>query len=229
MPAHADEVPNNASTTQGQSELDPLLKPAARKFESPERFIFEGHVGPYSVLKDNAAGDFFRDDRGPAFGAHLDGIVYRLPKWVYVTVGGRIDYLKFSGNAVQRANGQQVGEETTLSVVPLTATAGVRFDALPRQLHVPIIFGARVGWEWAYWSAATGDRDEASGWALGPWVSAQIALDLDTFEPGGARILDEEWGINHTYFFGEVYHFAPTAKSLELGATSWVLGLGFVF
>jgi hypothetical protein len=60
-------------------------------------------------------------------------------------------------------------------------------------------------------------------------VSAQVALDLDTFEPGGARALDEEWGINHTFIFGEVFHFAPIGKSLEIGTTSWLVGLGFIF
>ncbi|MEY4577076.1 MAG: hypothetical protein RL701_1779, partial [Pseudomonadota bacterium] len=60
-------------------------------------------------------------------------------------------------------------------------------------------------------------------------VSGQLALDLDTFEPGGARALDEEWGINHSYVFFEVQHFFPSAKSLEIGGTSWLLGLGFVF
>ena len=60
-------------------------------------------------------------------------------------------------------------------------------------------------------------------------VSAQLALDLATFEPGGARALDEEWGINHTYLFGEVFYFTPTSKSLDLGTTTWLLGLGLVF
>jgi hypothetical protein len=147
-----------------------------------------------------------------------------------VTVGGSVGLLNFSGDAVERMDPTQTtSEKTTLSVVPLTATATIRIDVLPRRLGIPIILAARAGWEWAHWDTNTGARNNATGWSVGPVVSAQVALDLDTFEPGGARALDEEWGINHTFIFGEVFHFAPIGKSLEIGTTSWLIGLGFIF
>lgn len=226
----AQEVPKGTSDTQAQTELDPHLKPAARRFESPERFVLEVRGGPYSVFAGNKAyGDFFADDIGPNLGVQLDGIVYRMPKVFYATLGGSIGYLNFTGKALAQATGTATAEETSIALVPMAASATIRFDLLPRRLGIPLIFGARAGWQWTYWDTSTGARDDADGFALGPVISGIVALDLDTFEPGGARALDEEWGINHTYLFGEVFHFAPTSKSLPVGGTNWLIGLGFVF
>jgi hypothetical protein len=86
-----------------------------------------------------------------------------------------------------------------------------------------------VGWRWTQWDTNTGKIDDAAGWSLGPVVTGQIALDLDTFEPGGARALDEEWGINHTFLLAEVSYYATTDKSLPVGGTSWSIGLGVAF
>jgi len=97
------------------------------------------------------------------------------------------------------------------------------------MLGIPLIVAARVGWGWYHWDTNTGLVNDAAGWSLGPYFSGQLALDLDTFEPGGARALDEEWGINHTYVFGEISHFLTTSKSLPVGGTNWTAGLGFVF
>jgi hypothetical protein len=228
----AQEVPAGSTDTQSQTELNPRLKPAMRSFESAERFVLQLGGGPYTVFSDEQAsyGRFFSDDHGPNLNAQLDGILYRMQRTFYVTVGGSVGLLNFSGAAVERMDPTQTtSEKTTLSIVPLTAAATIRIDVLPRRLGIPIILAARAGWEWAHWDTNTGARDNATGWSVGPVVSAQVALDLDTFEPGGARALDEEWGINHTFIFGEVFHFAPIGKSLEIGTTSWLVGLGFIF
>jgi hypothetical protein len=226
----AQEVPKGSSDTQAQTQLDPHLKPATRRFESPERFVLEVRGGPYKVFTNSTTyGDFFQHDSGPNLGVQLDGIVYRMPKVFYVALGGNIGYLNYSGKAVARTTGMPTAEETTLALVPLAGTATIRLDLLPRRFGIPVIFGARIGWQWTHWDTNTGARDDAEGWAIGPVIAGQVALDLDTFEPGGARALDEEWGINHTFLFGEVFHFAPTSRSLQVGGTHWMVGLGFVF
>jgi hypothetical protein len=225
--AHAQEVPRGTGNSQALSELDPHRRPPHRSFESPERFILELRGGGYHIFSCKNA--FFQDDWGPQLGAQLDGIVYREPDWFYVTLGGSLGWIKYSGQAKNVTNDTPVSEETTLSLIPLTATVGFRLDVLARQLRIPLILGARLGWEWAHWDTSTGARADAAGWSIGPVMSAQLALDLDSFERGGARALDEEWGINHTYIFGEVFKFIPTGNSLAIGTTSWLLGLGFVF
>jgi len=224
---HAQEVPKGTANTQAQTELDPHLKPAARKFESPERFMLELHVGPYKVFRGEPW-NVFSGDLGPSLSANVDGILYRLPRILYVTAGGSFGWTRFAANAVGNS-GDQVDEETTLTLLPIIASAQVRVDALARLLGIPLILAGRVGWGWSHWDTNTGLINDAEGWSLGPYFAGQLALDLDFFEPGGARALDEEWGINHTYLFAELSHFATTSKSLPVGGTNWTAGLGFVF
>jgi hypothetical protein len=208
---------------------DEDLLPASRNYVSPERFIVEFRVGPYTPDMDGNRSfrTFFSDDLGPMLDAEIDVIAFRLDDILYLTAGGSIGHTSFTGSALGPSG--PVSEETSLSIIPLVALASLRIDALPRKLNVPFTFGGKLGWEWARWSTATGARDDASGWSVGPFFAGQLALDLDTFEPGAARAMDEEWGINHSFVLFELYHFAPTADSLPIGSTAWVLGLGFTF
>ncbi|HEX4351486.1 MAG TPA: MXAN_2562 family outer membrane beta-barrel protein [Polyangiales bacterium] len=216
---------------QGITDTDPMLIPADGKKESIERFILEVRGGTSSpdVTRDTRYGTFFRGDSGPNLGAELDGVVWRQPQLFYLTLGASIGTISFSGHALAVNSDVSVSEKTTLSLVPITGVVGFRFDGLARRFHIPLVLTARGGWEWMHWSTGTGARDDAAGWSVGPVISAQAALDLDSFEPGGARNLDEEWGINHTFVFAEIYRFIPVAKSLALGDTSWLAGLGFIF
>ena len=227
LTAHAQEVAVGTTNTQEISNLDPLLKPAHRRIESPERFFLELKGGPSKIFSGTKY-DVFANDSGPSWAAQLDAIAWRLPKTLYITGGGSLGTISYAANAVV-ADGTAATEQTTLSLIPIIGMIGVRVDALPRRLKVPIIVTARIGWNWTHWNTDTGKVNDASGWALGPYYNAQVALDLDTFEPGGARALDEEWGINHTYVFAEISHYATTKKSLPIGGTTWKLGLGLAF
>jgi hypothetical protein len=224
----AQEVKPGTANTQELSEMDPMRKPAHRKIESPERFFLELKGGPYKLFSGENYEDVFAGDSGPAFLLQLEGIVFRWPSVLYVTAGGGVGYIGFDAPA-RGEDGRETTEETTLSLVPLTASATLRLDVLPRKLGIPVIFAARAGWRWTQWDTNTGKTNDAAGWSLGPVLTAQVALDLDSFEPGGARALDEEWGINHTFVLAEVTYYGTTEKSLPVGGTSWAIGLGVAF
>ena len=224
----AQEVDLASGRTQEQEQLDPMHRPAYRKIESPERFFLELKGGPYKLFSGEPYADVFAGDSGPHFAAQLEGILFRMPKTLYVTAGGGIGFMNYAAPA-RGEPGTSPTEETTLSLVPLTASATIRVDVLPRRLGIPVIFAGRVGWRWTQWDTNTGKIDDASGWSLGPAFTGQVALDLDTFEPGGARALDEEWGINHTFLLGEFTYYATTEKSLPVGGFSWAIGLGVAF
>ncbi|HKP59533.1 MAG TPA: MXAN_2562 family outer membrane beta-barrel protein [Polyangiales bacterium] len=213
------------------AQSDSNLIPAARKFTSPERFVIELRGGPYSASGDDSGAydKFFGSDSGPFLGFQLSYISYRLPDILLVTAGGGFGWTSLSGAAVARTSGQTVDEETTLFLLPLAAVASVRLDVLARKFKFPLTVAGKVGFQWTHWDAETGGRNDASGWALGPLLGGQLALDLDVFDGAAARSMDEEWGINHSFLFFEVYHFFTTEKSLPIGGTNWVLGLGFVF
>jgi hypothetical protein len=83
-------------TLAGADSQAQTLKPASRRFESPERFSIELRGGPYTpAIADKSYGRFFGGDIGPNLGVQVDGIVYRKPKIFYLTVGGSVGTLNF--------------------------------------------------------------------------------------------------------------------------------------
>lgn len=218
-----------SGTARAQSDANTI--PAARNYSSPERFIIELRGGPYSPdFGGNGAFDqFFGGDAGPQLGLQLSYIAYRMPDIAYVTVGGGFSWINFSARAVAADSDAAVSEETSLTLLPLTAIGSLRFDVLARKLKIPFLLAAKLGFQWTHWDTDTGAKDDASGWAVGLVYGAQLALDLDSFDSAAARSMDEEWGINHSFAFFEVYRFSPTEKSLPVGGTAWLLGLGFNF
>jgi hypothetical protein len=216
------------SSATAQME-DDLFQPR-RDFRSPENFAIEFRFGPYHPdLSDNDAFDtFFADDDGLLLALELDVFAYRLPDIVYVGGGGGIGWADYDGNTLDQG-GSQTSEETELEIVPLNLLAVVRIDALARKLSVPFVVSGKLGYQWAHWSADSGGADDESGWAVGLLWGAQLALDLDFFEPSAARAMDEEWGINHSLLFFELFGFEPSNDSLPIGDLAWTVGLAFTF
>lgn len=204
--------------------------PPSRKFVSSEHFAVEFRVGPYQpdMGRNNAFKTFFGGDQGPLLGIELDVVAYRVPDMVYLGAGGRIASAHFDGKTLDSA-GTGTAEDTTLSYVPLDALAVVRFDGLARKLSVPFIITGKLGYTWAHWTAQTGKLADTSGWSVGVTWGTQLALDLDTFDRKAARTMDEEWGINHSFLFFELFGFSPSSRSLPVGNTAWSAGLGFTF
>lgn len=218
-----------SSAALAQSDANTI--PAARNVSSPERFILELRGGPYQpdLGKNGAFDRYFGGDSGPLLGLQISYIAFRMPNIAYVTVGGGFSWVNYSGHASAVGSTTSVTEDTSLTLLPLTALASLRIDALPRKLGLPFILVGKVGWQWTHWDTDTGARSDASGWSQGISYAAQLALDLDSFDGAAARSLDEEWGINHSSAFFEVYRFSPTSDSLPVGGTAWILGLAFNF
>lgn len=205
------------------------LEPEPRKdFASPEIFGLELRVGRYEP--ESAEGNLY--DAGPLLAAELAIWAWRIP---YVgLIGGSLyaGWGKFSGNADDQA-GIETDEESSLDLLPLATMLVLRVDALPRQLGIPFVFTGKFGPEVAFWWASTGSRSDKSNFSPGLRWAAQVALELDFLEPRAARSLDEEWGINHTYLFFELYgssagKFKSTANPVG-DAFTWAAGLGFIF
>ena len=212
------------------AQQDDDLIPPERNWISPERFMLEVRVGPYRPDKSEvpAFNTFFADDVGPLLALELDVIAYRLDEILYVTGAGGIGTVSYSGKTLDSL-GDETSEETEFSMQPLSLLATLRVDALARKLSVPFIVTGKLGYQWARWSTESGGSEDADGWSVGLLWAAQLALDLDAFEPSAARGMDEEWGINHSFLFFELYGFEPSAESLPIGDTNWCAGLGFTF
>jgi hypothetical protein len=218
-----------ASSASAQMEED--LMPSARDFRSPERFAVEFRIGPYNPdMGDNDAFQrFFGDDSGPLLALELDVIAYRVPDILYLAGAGGIGWMNFDGRTFDSTGGE-TSESTSLEVVPMNLLGVVRFDALPRKLSIPILLTGKLGYQWARWNTDSGGVADESGWSVGVLWAVQIGLDLDTFDPSAARNLDEEWGINHSFLFFELFGFEPSRDSLPIGdSLTWTAGLGFTF
>lgn len=205
--------------------------PEATDLSSDELFAVEFRVGPYQPdMGDNDAFNaFFSGDKGPLLALELDVIAYRIPDAIYFGVGGGIGWMNFTGKT-RNTEGGQTSEETSIEIVPLNLLAVMRIDALPRKLSVPLIFTGKIGYQWASWSTESGGQSDESGFSVGLLWGLQLGLDLDTFEPAAARNMDEEWGINHSFLFFELFGFETTGKSLPVGDDlAWTAGLGFMF
>ena len=201
--------------------------PPNRDWVSPEHYTLEGRGGPY-LPHMGAFDTFYESDSGPLLAVELDVIAWRFDDLLYLSGGGGIGTASFDGHTLDML-GERTSEETSFSLIPLQLLAVVRVDALARKLSVPFILTGKLGYEWAHWDTESGGVDDADGWSVGLAWAAQIALDLDFFEPSAARQMDEEWGINHTFLFFELFGFEPTSNSLPVGGTAWALGLGFIF
>lgn len=213
------------------AQSDEDLTPTERSFVSPERFTTEFRIGPYEpdLGNNDAFREFFGDDVGPLFSFELDVIALRVPDALYLAGAGSIGWANYDGHTRDLTNFDvETSEETSFEIIPLSLLAVLRIDALARQLGVPFNFAGKIGYEWAHWDAESGGGDDADGWSQGLLWGGQVALDLDTFEPRQARMLDEEWGINHSFLFFEIFGFEPSRSSLEIGDVAWTAGLGFV-
>jgi hypothetical protein len=202
----------------------------ASPFISPELFVLELRGGPYSPEMDGnpAFGTHFTGDNGLLFGVELDVIMYRLPDWLYLGAGGRVETAEYDGKTLSDS-AEKTSEETSLRLWGLDMLAVARVDALARKLYVPLIVTGKLGYGWMHWATNSGDQDKHDGWSVGLAWGVQFALDLDALDAAAARNLDEEWGINHAFLFFELSWFHPTDDSLPIGDNTWAAGLGFVF
>ena len=225
-----------------RAQMDDDLKPADRSFVSPERYAFEFRIGPYDP-DPGGDGAFERlyDDLGPLVAVELDVIALRIDDVLYLAGGGLIGTGGFDGKALDcgdldaaacgaAANfDSRATEETSFQIIPLALMGVVRLDVLTRKVGIPFIFAGKLGYQWMHWDSETGSNSDGSGWSLGLIWGAQVALDLNFFEPRAGRNMDEEWGINQSTIFFELYGFDTTSDSLDLGGLNWAAGLGFIF
>lgn len=202
-----------------------------RPDESQEMFAFEIGVGQYRPDVGNEAFErVFGSDFGPALRLELDVLPLRIPYVGRVGVGVNAGWsLHSNGACLDTTCSQRADEETEMRIWPIGLMAVLRIDVLARELSIPLLLTGKIGLDAVVYDINSGANDEASGVSLGFKWSAQIALELDFIRPTRARSLDDEWGINHTFLFGEL-NGSTASSSLPVGtALSWLVGLGMTF
>jgi hypothetical protein len=206
--------------------VDPLFVP------SPESFTLELRAGTYRPDLGAAFQNSFGGDLGPYIGAEIDVHIFRIPYVGPLAIGASFGWAEWDGPATAVSGTGNVGS-TGLSLVNMNLLAVLRIDALARHLDIPFVFSAKVGPDFGYWQTGAGGRTQAEGWSIGLHWAAQAALELDFLEPRSARRLDDEWGINHSEIFFELFGSTMgqwSDNQLPVGTNlAWVAGLGFTF
>ncbi len=148
--------------------------------------------------------------------------------------GIRTGYFQDSAEALL-ADGSRAIVETKLHVIPSSLTLTYRFDWPVERYRIPLAPYARVALERYNWWISDDQGEVESGATNGWSATAGIAFLLDILDPGSARAMDRDAGVNHTYLFFDV-----TKSSIDDfgSSTSWDLsdedfsfggGLLFVF
>jgi len=222
-----------ASLAHAESHEYEYAPAAQHALGSPETFNLEFRGGPYTPDTNNNSFDaVFGSDSGLLWAAELDGFILSIPFLGKLGVGASFGWAEYEARAfVSENGGERAGEKTTLTIFPLSGLGVIYVDVLARELDIPLVFLGKLGMDAIIWRTETGSTKDGDGISLGLRWATQAALELDVFEPSAARMLDEEWGINHARIFGEI--FGSTAgmqgQSLALGDITFAAGLGFTF
>lgn len=205
--------------------VDPIFVP------SVEQFTAELRVGSYRPDLGEAFQSSFGGDLGPQLGAELDVHIVRIPFVGPLAGGVSFSWVEWNGN-VRSSSGMNLGG-TGMSLINFNALLVLRADALARYLEVPLVLSGKLGPDIGFWATGTEGITQADGWSVGLRWAAQIALELDFLEPRAARRLDDEWGINHSEIFFELFGSTMgqwSSDMLPVGTgLAWAAGLGFTF
>jgi len=214
---------NHASARAPDTFEELHAKPTV--IDSPHWYAFELRLGPYVPASENDAfKQTFGSDRGWMLGFELDVTLWHIPYLGTINVGAGWGRAKYDAKAFDAAGGR-AGEKTEFILYPMSALGVLRIDALARYARVPVTFAGKLGYDFVRWRGDTGGRLDDSGLNMGLRWGAQAALELDFFEQDSARTLDQEFGINHTFLFGEFYE----SKTKGTGDRTFAIGFGTIF
>ncbi len=230
IPAAACLVASVAGARASAQATSDVFAPT-RPVESPEWFNLEFRGGPYEPNVGNDSFDDTFNDSGPLWAVELDGLILPIPYVGRAGVGASFGWAAYEGSAFAAGGSERAGEKTKLTLLPLSTHAVLYVDVLSRKLRVPFVFLGKLGLDTVFWSTSTGGSGDADGVSLGLRWAVQAALELDFFERSAARTLDEEYGINHSRLFVELYKSMAGSNNddLPLGDTTLAFGLAFTF
>ena len=219
---------------------------------SPQRFALELRLGPYQPDVDGEFDgaktphrDYYGDDQRFLFQIEFDWQIYRAPAAGTIGVGASAGYFYETAASPFNANDPPTagrsGDKSRFSLFPLALLAVYRADQAWQLLGIPLVPYGKVGLNYTFWNVFDGNDRVASnptggrgrGGTLGWQAAAGLSLVLDIIDPGAARELDGETGINHTHVFIEAAKYEVSGlgqdNRLHVGDTTWSAGLMFEF
>lgn len=212
------------------------------KYRSPQYAAFELRIGPYRPRVDSefdASGqtpfqDTFGSGQSIMVGFEVDYQALRIPYFGTLGPGLGAGFTMYSAQA-RFTNGTGYSEQqTAFWVVPIYLDAVLRVDVLARELKVPLIPYAKLGFVMAPWQARDGRNASVDGSGrvgegveLGYAAHLGLMLQLNFLAPGNAIDMDNSTGINSASLFGELMASDVDSfdQGMQVGATTVVFGL----
>jgi hypothetical protein len=205
--------------------------------ESDQQFALELRFGPYSPDIDAAFPQqrpyekVFGTDARVAFGLEFDWQLFRIPFVGTLGPGVGWSYTHMSANA-RRLDGEESSEETNLAIMPMYGVGVLRVDELARRTGIPLVGYGKAGLGYALWWTASDAETQRRGHTLGSHFALGGMFLLDFIDSHSAMELDNEWGINNTYFFFEWmvanlndFKGKSDPSAMRVGTNTWMLGL----
>jgi hypothetical protein len=226
-----------------ESDRSGAWRRSERPPESPQRFAFEFRLGPYRPNIDDEFPDtkpyetVFGTDHRVYVGLEFDWQLLRIPKVGTLGPGLGWGYTHMSAKA-KIASGPSAGmesaEDTNLAIMPMYGVGVLRVDVLARETSIPLVAYGKAGLGYGLFWTSTDVATQAKGHTWGTHFALGGMLLLDAFDEHAAIEIDNEWGINNSYFFFEwmmanLDGFGHTGDHsvLNIGTNTWVLGLAF--
>ena len=191
---------------------------------SPMWLAFELKLGPYRPNYPSFK-EVFGSDRGWLLATELDFTVWHIPYVGQLNAGLGWGWANYDAKAFALPGASRSGEDTEFTLYPMSGMAVLRIDALARYTVVPLTFAAKLGYEVVRWKATTGGASDDDGFNHGVRWGVQAAIELDVIDRKAVRRLDDDFGINHTFFLFEFFG----SETDSTGARAFQFGLGLQF
>jgi hypothetical protein len=231
--------PGSPQRFMAEVKLGPYLPDVDRRYDGTG-------FGPYAEIFGQT------NDLGVTVKAPKPGVTAILGfEWQFfylygpLSLGVQVGFFRDKAQAILAApdpgeNIRSQADRTTFGALPIALLVGYRFAYLADRFKVPIVPYARGGVAYGFWwskdgskKIASNDAGKASGGSWGWQVNAGAMLRLDWLEPGQSKSHDRLTGVNHFSIFGE-YQLSRldgfgTGRSMNVGASTWLLGFGVEF
>ena len=204
---------------------------------SPHNWNFELRFGPYRPDVDSE----FADRGSPArpyqetfgssshlmWGVEIDRQVFhRGGTWA---VGVGVGHYVVSAAALAADMKTRSGDETSLRLIPVSASLVYRADLLHDRYHSPLVPYAKLGLDCSFWEASDTAEPATDGKTFGWHAAVGVSFDLSIFDPDDALTMDRETGVNQTALFFEGTRDSlagfGSGSALHVGDTTWFAGL----
>jgi hypothetical protein len=199
--------------------------------ESPQNALFEIRFGPYAPKIDSAFtdkhpyADYFGASSKFYFGVEADWQAFRIPYVGVIGPGFGWGYMHASGLAKSAKDPSKNSAETTgLTIMPMHVSGVLRLDEPLKRWRVPIVPYAKLGLGLGWWSTSGPGDNQGSGLSHGREVALGGMFCLNVLDPTSASRLDRDYGVNHSYLFGE-WMKADLNSGMRVGTSTWVVGL----